>query len=99
MFQTYGRQNVPWTCVVVTDGISKDPAATAFESQEAAKMGINMFAVGIGHRIALAELANIASSEKQVITIDNFNQLSDMLASMMTRICRKLHFMLGRMYY
>lgn len=74
---------------MVTDGISKDPAATQVESELAAKMGINMFAVGIGHRIAIAELGYIASSQKQIITIDNFNQLSDMLVNMMTKICRK----------
>ncbi|KAH3888655.1 sushi, von Willebrand factor type A, EGF and pentraxin domain-containing protein 1-like [Dreissena polymorpha] len=87
IFKANGRPNVPWTCVVITDGISKDPFQTMQEAKKAELMGINMFAVGVGHLIAREELTNIASTQLQVMTIDNFSQLKDKLASMMTTIC------------
>jgi exopolysaccharide biosynthesis protein len=36
LFQKNGRKNVPWTCIVITDGLSKNPPATA-EMAAAAK--------------------------------------------------------------
>lgn len=32
MFRKKGRKNVPWVCIVITDGNSKEPAKTANES-------------------------------------------------------------------
>ena len=90
IFKQHGRPDVPWVCVTITDGISKNGVATAKEAELAEQMGINMFAVGIGHRIDMSELRAIASTERQTITLDNFNQLGAMLPAMMTTICRKL---------
>jgi collagen type VI alpha len=88
-FKKNGRKNVPWVCVVITDGISKNATETIKQAKQADKMGISMFAVGIGHRIALRELENIASTPNQVMAIDDFSQLQNMLKQMMFTICRK----------
>ncbi|KAL4224775.1 Sushi [Mactra antiquata] len=87
IFKQYGRPKVPWVCITITDGISKYPSVTIMEANEAARMGISMFAVGIGHKIAVAELNAIASSQKQVSTIQNFSQLQEILMQMMVTIC------------
>ena len=89
MFKTHGRENVPWVCVVITDGISKNSAATDRQSTLAEEMGISMFAVGIGNRIDRQELNKIASTPKQVMHLQRFEELSGMLSTMMTTICRK----------
>lgn len=89
IFQADGRRNVPWVCVVITDGISKNPPATIMEAKLAAKMGISMFAVGIGQKIAIKELEGIASTQNQVMAINDFSELRNILQSMMFRICRK----------
>ncbi|XP_060587822.1 sushi, von Willebrand factor type A, EGF and pentraxin domain-containing protein 1-like [Ruditapes philippinarum] len=86
-FKKNGRKNVPWVCVVITDGISKNATETIKQAKQADKMGISMFAVGIGHRIALRELENIASTPNQVMAIDDFSQLQNMLKQMMFTIC------------
>ena len=89
-FKTSGRKkDVPWVSVVITDGISKNATATLEQAKRAAKMGISMFAVGIGHKIAVKELEGIASTPNQVIAIDDFSQLQNMLKTMMSTICRK----------
>ena len=88
-FGKFGRPNVPWTAIVVTDGISKNETATAIEAKGAELMGINMIAVGIGHRIDISELNAIASTPQQVKLINDFSKLQPLLASMMTKICRK----------
>ncbi|XP_053383788.1 sushi, von Willebrand factor type A, EGF and pentraxin domain-containing protein 1-like [Mercenaria mercenaria] len=86
-FKKHGRDGVPWVCVVITDGISKNRTATIEEADKAAKMGISMFAVGIGHKIAIEELEEIASTTNQVMAIKDFSELQYMLQTMMFRIC------------
>ena len=89
MFKKYGRPRVPWVCVVITDGISKDGKATAMQANLAKEMGISMLAVGITKRINQAELVAIADTPKQVIKLDVFAELQPKLAAMMKTICRK----------
>lgn len=89
IFQANGRPGIPWVCVVITDGISKWPTKTIMEANEAATMDISMFAVGIGHKIAMKELVGIASTENQVMAIQDFSELRHMLKSMMSQICRE----------
>ncbi|XP_052801431.1 sushi, von Willebrand factor type A, EGF and pentraxin domain-containing protein 1-like [Mya arenaria] len=88
MFDMDGRRNnVPWMGVVITDGNSKRPTETQMQAKRAAKKGINMFAVGVGHSISTTELVNIASTPNQAFPIDNFQQLADKLVNMMAVIC------------
>lgn len=87
MFKSDGRQNVPWVSIVITDGISKDPALTAQEAALARDMKVNMFAVGISHLIYQAELEAIASSPQQVLMLQTFDQLKMTLSSLMKVVC------------
>ena len=98
MFKKYGRPNVPWVALVITDGISKDQEATALEARMAKEMGISMFAVGITQKINLAELTAIADTDKQVIQLELFSELQRKLSSMMKTICRKYLLMLCVLY-
>ena len=89
MFQKYGRRKVPWVALIITDGISKDPEATALQAKLAKEMGISMFAVGITKKINIAELNAIADTDKQVIQLEYFSELQRKLSAMMRTICRK----------
>ena len=89
MFKRYGRPNLPWVAVVITDGISKNFDATAREAELAKEMGISLFAVGVTHRINRQELMAIADTPKQVLFLDNFQELQTRLFRMMKTICRK----------
>ncbi|XP_045174634.2 sushi, von Willebrand factor type A, EGF and pentraxin domain-containing protein 1-like [Mercenaria mercenaria] len=87
MFKDHGRDNVPWVCIVITDGMSKEPLKTANESAILQKMGANMFAVGISHFIDQSELENIASTPKQVLRLKTFDQLRMSLSKLMKVVC------------
>ena len=89
MFKHYGRPNVPWVAVVITDGISKNFDATAMEAQLAQEMGISMFAVGVTNKINRQELVAIADTPKQVLLLNAFQELQTRLSHMMKTICRK----------
>ena len=39
LFKRNGRKHVPWTCIVITDGLSKDPPSTAKLAAEAKALG------------------------------------------------------------
>lgn len=39
LFKKGGRKGVPWVCIVVTDGLSKDPPKTMKEAAIAKEMG------------------------------------------------------------
>lgn len=43
LFLKDGRLNVPWVCIVITDGLSKNPQLTAEEAAEAKDIGICLF--------------------------------------------------------
>ena len=89
MFQRFGRPNLPWVAVIITDGISKNFHATAREAQLAREMGISLFAVGVTHKINETELLAIADTPKQVLFLDAFQELQMRLFQMMKHICRK----------
>ncbi|XP_060590417.1 sushi, von Willebrand factor type A, EGF and pentraxin domain-containing protein 1-like [Ruditapes philippinarum] len=87
LFQKNGRKNVPWTCIVITDGLSKNPPATAEMAAAAKAAGINMFAVGISSFIEQTELEAIASNPKQVLMLKTFDQLRMSLSKLMKVVC------------
>ena len=88
-FTKYGRPNVPWVCLVITDGNSKSFDQTVKQARRAQKHGISMFAVGVGHSINRTELEAIASSNRQFLMLDSFSELAYRLSGVMTRICRE----------
>ncbi|KAH3884214.1 hypothetical protein DPMN_008189, partial [Dreissena polymorpha] len=87
LFNETGRPELPWVCIVITDGLSKDPPLTKMEATLAKEMGINMFAVGISHFIAEDELKNIASTPEQFMMLKTFDQLLTSLQKLMKVVC------------
>ncbi|KAL5006241.1 hypothetical protein ScPMuIL_015047 [Solemya velum] len=87
MFLTQGRPNVPTVGIVITDGISKNPDETAREAAIARALGINMFAVGVTNLIDMNELQSIASSDNQVLSVANFNELAKSMGSLVMLVC------------
>ncbi|ESO97635.1 hypothetical protein LOTGIDRAFT_228264 [Lottia gigantea] len=81
------RPGVPVVGVVITDGISKDQAATAQQAAIARNQGINMFAIGVGINVDTTELKSIASNDQQVLTTVNFNQLGSLLSNFIQVVC------------
>ncbi|KAL3842414.1 hypothetical protein ACJMK2_020432, partial [Sinanodonta woodiana] len=87
MFQSYGRPDTPWTGIVITDGISKDPKLTMEEAQKAREEGISLIAVGVTTLIDSVELLNIAGVESRVLKLESFDELKDALAGLAKTIC------------
>ena len=87
MFTTKGRKGVPKVGIVITDGISKDPASTAKQAAFAKAKEVNMYAVGIAQHIDMTELKIIASSSDNVISYQRFDQLKSGIVSLMKQVC------------
>ena len=84
-FQHGGRPGVPRVAIVLTDGESNDPMQTAYVAEAARRMGIQIFAIGIGHKVNIAELKNIASYPPQqymfhVASYDALKSIKDTVA-------------------
>ena len=87
MFTRKGRKGVPKVGIVITDGISKDPASTAKQAAFAKAKEVNMYAVGIAQHIDMVELKSIASSSNNVISYQRFDQLKSGIVSLMKQVC------------
>ncbi|XP_046331615.2 SCO-spondin-like [Haliotis rufescens] len=88
MMQNQGRADVPKVGIVITDGRSKNPAATQTAAAAARKAGLNMFAVGVGFSINTTELNGIASSLGNVLKLNDFDELLDNVLALVQRVCR-----------
>ncbi|XP_048241499.1 uncharacterized protein LOC124124837 isoform X10 [Haliotis rufescens] len=87
MLQRYARPGVPKVAVVITDGISKNPGATAQAARVSKLLGVNMFAVGVGLKTDIVELQSIASGSDHVLTVAQFQQLDGLLDQLFKRVC------------
>lgn len=87
MFTEQGRPGVPRVGVIITDGISKDPKATAKESEFARSEGIKLYAVGVSDLIAENELKSIASNGTKVLSVTSFDQLKLVFSSLVVQVC------------
>lgn len=83
------RSNVPNIAIVLTDGNSNNHPQTVKEANNAHQQGINVFSIGIGSGISKAELNDIASDpdSEHVMTITNFNQLSQIQGAFQAKTC------------
>lgn len=78
----HARRGVPHVAIVITDGESEDPVATAIEAGMVHEAGITVFAIGVGV-MNDDELHSIASSEELVFTVESYEalkKLKDILA-------------------
>ncbi len=81
-------RGVPSNLVVLTDGVSNNPAATILAAQSAIQSGIRTFAVGITPYVNYQELLEITGYDaSRVFTTDNFDELINLLAPLSLKIC------------
>ena len=84
------RDNVPWICMVITDGEANvDEELTIPEADEARNRDIIMFAVGIGDQVSYQEIQGIANDpdEKFVFNATGFDGLDDIRAQVVSAAC------------
>lgn len=87
LFMKNTRLDVPMVGIVVTDGISIDPASTAREAALAKEYGINMYSVGVTNLTDIVELQAIASRPTQVLTVESFDVLASNLEDVVKLVC------------
>nr|QDO66815.1 hypothetical protein [Pinctada fucata] len=87
LFQASPRPGVPKVGIVVTDGISKNTTETVIQANLTKDLGINMFSVGVSQLIDMPELIGIASSERQVLTVDSFDALARNIEELVLLVC------------
>ena len=81
------RPNIPKLLVLMTDGISKLPKATALEADALKRQGVHVVVVGIGFRLYEKELRAIASSPKDIITAASFATLKRIVVDTKEKVC------------
>ena len=82
--------------IVLTDGLSYDPAMTAKEATKARAEGLHLFAVGIGDQVDVNELTDIASepAEYYRFMVEGFAALKKIKSLLALKTCSgetKLH--------
>nr|KAG5710001.1 hypothetical protein BaRGS_030077 [Batillaria attramentaria] len=76
--------------VVITDGKSNDATETARAARECRSAGITMFAIGVGNRIPISELNEIATDPdyNHVLKATGYSNLSNIKSSFETVACK-----------
>lgn len=73
------RRGVRHLAIVITDGDSDDKAETKKEADICHRENYEMFAVGVGRDVTLAQLKIIASDENLVFTVTSYAELQSSL--------------------
>nr|KAG5705131.1 hypothetical protein BaRGS_030848 [Batillaria attramentaria] len=84
------RPNVPNVGIVITDGKSSDPAETVMAARAARDAGIILFAVGVGSKIDVSELDEIATDpdSSHVFTATDYSVLdSEVKSTFQEAVC------------
>ncbi|CAH1253452.1 COL12A1 [Branchiostoma lanceolatum] len=79
------RGNVPKIAIVITDGRAQDDVS--YPSQMAHSAGVIMYAISVGS-VNMNELKLIASAERYITTVSDFDALSTLTLSLTEQICR-----------
>ncbi|XP_041356053.1 protein PIF-like [Gigantopelta aegis] len=85
MFRRLGKAGVTKIMIVITDGQSANPQRTSQEAAAARRSNITIFAAGVGHT-PTSELQAMATSPQHVLTADNYDEMSTLLAGL-TKNC------------
>ena len=85
--EQYKTIGVPKVGIVITDGLSLDPRETIRVAFLAKNDGINTYAVGVSNSIDRMELAGIASTDEQILTVDTFGELSESSSHLVKLVC------------
>ena len=84
------RDNVANIGIVITDGKSNiNEEETKTEADLAKDEGARIIAIGITDKINPAELREIASDNRSLITVDNFDVLMEQLDSIISITCQR----------
>ena len=84
------RRNVKKIGIVMTDGSSQNRTATQIAARYCRQSGIDLFVIGIGHRIDYNELVAIASlpTEQFLILSPTYNSLITIENQLRIRACK-----------
>lgn len=88
-FGKHTREGVVQIAIVITDGSSNDPKATAHQAALAREEGIHIFAVGVGQDVDPDELEAIASrpQDQYVFNVEDFMGLQRIKNLLAKRTC------------
>lgn len=77
---------MPNIVIVITDGKSNVPVSTSAEAAKL-KMIATVFSIGIGTQVGYMELKAIATDEKHIFTVNNFQALVEIKHSLAIKTC------------
>ncbi|KAK6188180.1 hypothetical protein SNE40_004416 [Patella caerulea] len=83
------RSNVQNVMIILTDGESDKPELTRAAANQAKAAGINIFSIGVGTKVKVTELNDMASepSESFVFELDDFQSLESIRNPFSKRTC------------
>ena len=81
------RDSVTDIMIVITDGQSQNPRATAAAADRVHKSGVKVFAIGIGNHVMKTELNAIASDKDHVFHVQNFDALHLLKEELQNKVC------------
>ncbi|KAK3082673.1 hypothetical protein FSP39_002297 [Pinctada imbricata] len=86
------RDSVTDVMMVITDGQSQDPRATAAAARRAHNAGIKTFAIGVGNRVKATEMDIIASDKNHVFHVSNYDALQQLKEELRNKTCEAIAF-------
>ena len=78
--------------VLITDGYSKNIAATLREAAATRQDGVDLIAIGVGAGVSRPELVGLAGDRRKAFSIDRFDYLFQLSSSLQELICPGKHF-------
>lgn len=87
-FHAGGRQGADKILILITDGRSTSPNATAVQVKLLHRANISVFCVGVGQFIDKTELQQIANKASRTLFIQNFDFISKIIRKLYTTICK-----------
>jgi len=76
--------------IVITDGLSHNPAETAIEAEKTREAGVHLFAVGVGKNRDVKELESIASRplDYYLFQVESFRHLESIRDLLAIKTCQ-----------
>ena len=82
------RADVINILIVITDGKSNEPEPTRQEAEVLHRLGVKVFAIGIGTGVDQTELDHIASAEQYVFRVQNYDAFEALLDELQKTVCK-----------
>jgi collagen type VI alpha len=82
------RAGVPQILIVMTDGNAQYASSTKSQADKVKAMGVNVFSLGIGQKIADSQLRALATDDSKVFRVTNFDQLVNFIGSLAEKTCK-----------